>query len=295
MVFALIATIGSTYAWFTVSDTVTLSAIDLTVTTEDSLLIRVWDTDETETGHTTVDTYTAYGWNSPLDFSNVLTTDDILASTAYSTFDEYLLTPVTAAYDPVTLTGTDFQSLDMDNLSTISISSPANRALTPADYNQVSPNSGYIEIKFWVMSQETAATVKLSAFSSSGSTASNALYIGTKAETDTTENVYAVNSDWGFAFTSNDLGYITQDTSHDNGDLTFWNTIPTSGDDSYGIDKLQTLESTVNSDSDIVISLAVNTPEILTVRLWIEGWDAQATNAIMGDAFTVTFALSIIA
>ncbi len=50
LVFALLATIGTTYAWFTVSSTVSLNTINIDVTTEESLLIRVWNEDDATVG-----------------------------------------------------------------------------------------------------------------------------------------------------------------------------------------------------------------------------------------------------
>ncbi|MFA5698090.1 MAG: hypothetical protein WC888_06695, partial [Candidatus Izemoplasmatales bacterium] len=43
LMFALVATIGSTYAWFTVSNTVSVSSIQMNVGTQEGLLIRAYD------------------------------------------------------------------------------------------------------------------------------------------------------------------------------------------------------------------------------------------------------------
>ena len=295
LLFALVATIGSTYAWFTISDTVTVQSVDLTVTSEDSLLIRVWDTGDPAEGATS--------WTAD-NFSNVITQSDITGTTQYAVFASYLLTPVTAANTPLQSGGTDYTLLDSDSLGTISISSPADRTISPATANvtsEDSPTSGYIELKFWLMSQATPAAVRLQTLTTSTSTgASQALYVGTKATTDAIEKIYPVDSDWGFSFADSTVpGWIAQDTSHDNADeTTFWNSVPTgqnTGTGDFGRLELQSLESAPagTATADTVINLAADTPEILTVRIWIEGWDAEATNAIMSDTFTLTLAFQI--
>ena len=47
LVFAFIATIGSTYAWFTVSQTVSVDTMNLNVSAADNLAIRIWTGTET--------------------------------------------------------------------------------------------------------------------------------------------------------------------------------------------------------------------------------------------------------
>ena len=58
-------------------------------------------------------------------------------------------------------------------------------------------------------------------------------------------------------------------------------------------DIAQALEGTVNND-EVIVTLTEDIPEIVTVRLWIEGWDAEATNALMGLSTDVSFAFTII-
>ena len=47
LLFALVATIGSTFAWFTVSDTVDVQTMNLNVKSSESLLIRVYNGETT--------------------------------------------------------------------------------------------------------------------------------------------------------------------------------------------------------------------------------------------------------
>ena len=203
LVFALIATIGSTYAWFTVSDTTTINSLNVEVTTQESLLIKVWDGTAEVPGQS-IDDYT-FGVD---DFSNTVTTSLITDTSEYSDFESYLLVPVTAAGSPTTADATDYTALDSDSLSTIDITTTTDRALTTANANQTGTSGGYIELKFWLMVQSgTDVTIQLSSFTATGATVSQALYLGTKAETDGDENIYAIDSDWGFVFGSTDTGY----------------------------------------------------------------------------------------
>ncbi|MDP3130398.1 MAG: hypothetical protein Q8N15_03565, partial [Bacillota bacterium] len=43
LLFALVATIGSTFAWFTVSNTVTVASMQMNVKSSESLLIKVFE------------------------------------------------------------------------------------------------------------------------------------------------------------------------------------------------------------------------------------------------------------
>ncbi|MFA5696821.1 MAG: hypothetical protein WC888_00125 [Candidatus Izemoplasmatales bacterium] len=66
--FSLLTAFGSTYAWFTVSNTVTINSIELNVSTSPSLLIRVYDED-------------AYYFVGAIGASNIMNID---GTTAYS-------------------------------------------------------------------------------------------------------------------------------------------------------------------------------------------------------------------
>ncbi|MFH0993262.1 MAG: hypothetical protein V1761_02810, partial [bacterium] len=50
LLFALVATIGSTFAWFTVSNTVTVGAMQLNVQTSESLLIKPYAGEDGDEG-----------------------------------------------------------------------------------------------------------------------------------------------------------------------------------------------------------------------------------------------------
>ncbi len=54
----------------------------------------------------------------------------------------------------------------------------------------------------------------------------------------------------------------------------------------------------VGTDSEVtsattVASLPADTPTLINVRIYVEGWDAQTTNAILGAIFNVSFKFSI--
>ncbi len=51
--------------------------------------------------------------------------------------------------------------------------------------------------------------------------------------------------------------------------------------------------SAADSPASTVCTLTPNTPELLTFRIWIEGWDVDATNALSAADFTVSFGFII--
>jgi len=141
LAFALIATIGSTYAWFTVSNQVSVSSIELNVQSSESLLIRVFN-DEASDDSTLLNATT---------YSANLTYADIIAKAYYGTsgagnLAASRLTPVTAAVDG-TYAALDAKALKLMNIET--------KALTTIGVNPNASDGEYVDIKFWLLSQGT--------------------------------------------------------------------------------------------------------------------------------------------
>ena len=91
LVFALVATIGSTYAWFTVSNTVAVEPMQLDVQSSESLLIRVFN------GETAANVVaTSGGLLDATSYKASLSTADIIAATAYAGLADWTMSPVTA-------------------------------------------------------------------------------------------------------------------------------------------------------------------------------------------------------
>ena len=312
LLFALVATIGSTYAWFTVSNEVAVSNIDLDVITADSLLIQVQDSaSDTEAlgQELTHDTYsnatTGYFPNGLDDFQSNITTADFVG-TQYAGYQDYLMTNMTVASTPTTGAGyTDYTALDLTALGTINLAG-SDRTLTGALANQTGSTGGYIEFNFWLVysGENTGVQIALQDLAVSGITGSaaisEALAFGVIGDNGGTTNVYSLDPDYAFEFGSTDAGYLGTGTPS-------YDSIPESdrtvlkGLHSlyYGASNVQY----VSSDSILVgdgataattvATLEPDIPELITFRVWIEGWDFDATNALSATDFSISFGFII--
>ncbi|MBI9009147.1 MAG: hypothetical protein JEZ05_03875 [Tenericutes bacterium] len=271
LVFALVATIGSTYAWFTVSNVVTVNSFDVNVESSEALLMRVWD-GETDSGLA----YSTYGWTLD-DFSNVLTVTD---STQYDTeLATWLLSPVTCLTGEDQTGGvydTDYSSCDITALRkpTGNFLTPdtslAGRELGTAAAASNTAGGGYIELKFWLLKPAGTNTDIVMSYditdSEAGEIWEQAIWIGTYD--GSTQAVFGDDLDTGFTWaTASVPGFST----------------------TGGLNSMTgTASITAATTSTVIATLATaNIPELLTVYIWAEGWDADTTNDIMGATFTI--------
>ncbi|MDD3124070.1 MAG: hypothetical protein PHC62_11285 [Candidatus Izemoplasmatales bacterium] len=303
LAFALIATIGSTYAWFTVSDQASVTGVELNVQSSKSLLMRVYDG---ETGlladDATEKLLDASTYSSNVSFS------DITGTSTYSALDTYHITPVTAAYD--SNADDTYDALNAKDLNLLNIDT---KVLSAASGNATDGN--YIDIKFWLLSQTSTETVALDTLDI---TASNVL--GTKdavtnavnvavwesghstvaagaitgfvdTESTSTAFIFSLNPDYAFAFESGMRGYNTG--------TPVLNSLSTAGD----LVALHSLYASTSSLANVsadtlmgatsVVTLTAGQPTLVTVRIYVEGWDAQTTNAILAAAFQVSFKFTL--
>ncbi len=314
LLFALVATIGSTFAWFTTSSQVAVDSFQLEVQTVDSLLIRVWNGESLATeGNTLLDAQT---------YSTNLTEDMINDVAMYSTFPGYKLTPVTAAQQTGTYPSLTYTTLNPFALSILDIGSNTRAALgSPVANNDTTGN--YIELKFWLMSQglgtkevvlqnlninvnditQLAAreivrsAVRLGVGSTSGATAgdlnpTSGFVFSRRVVTDPQTLPY------GFEFTPGMKGYHTPADPQDPNDV--FNQISSEDQGTlYGLHKSFYVSSgAVSGEStsawndanlQTIVSLTQNTPQLVTVRIYIEGWDETANNAIIAAKFNISF------
>lgn len=345
VLFALIATVGSTFAWFTVSSQVNVEALNLSVTSMDSILIRVYRQDNgTQFYHagtvgesnilnldgtvaytnTATNTYSKVG--SALVFTltggalqNPTPADVIpaanlhetvlLAKTAEGLFDAttYVTTltsaMVTAAaytglsswkIQPVTVIQDGYVTISGKNLNSVnSISTNFARTLTSAT-SANSATGQFVELKFWVMSQGTTAVdLTLGALAitpiSSGvlAQAVDAARIAVWADSDA-EFVYGTDFDYGFTFVNNLPGYYTGSPVVAGA----FNSIA-AGSVTTLLGFSGKLDNLAQANPSIITNLVQNTPKLMTLRFFIEGWDADATNNIIAAAFSIAFTLKI--
>lgn len=319
LLFALVATIGSTYAWFTVSTQVSVSNFDLNVVTADSLLIRIeHNNDPAEDG-------TAYNSGSLGfsldDFQSTITTADLLDNstdggtgnglgTNYYQYASWQLTPVTAATG-ATSNATDYTGLQVYNdttdavtLSSIDVGTPSDRTLSVATADTSS--GGYLAFNFWLLYTGSSATKTIVlqnlTFTDHSSPAIPALpqaaslgTIGDYSEATVTQNVFSAYADYGFTFYETDAGYSA---------TAALNSVVTPG---TLIDAVSTALGTVAvtrpapgtiteylvtataANATPVCTLSQGVPEIVTVLVWLEGWDSQTTNGLSTGVLGVSF------
>jgi len=148
LAFALIATIGSTYAWFTVSSTVTATGITLNVQSADSLLIRIYDGETNPT--TDTDLLLANTYSSSIDSG-----DFAAATTAgYDAMSTWTLHAVTAAASETLAGEVDYTTLNPKSLRYLDQLDQAvpTRHLTSASLGNQT-DGFYVDVRFWVLSQ----------------------------------------------------------------------------------------------------------------------------------------------
>lgn len=229
LVFALVATIGSTYAWFTTSATVAVEPMELNVQSSESLLLRVYN------GETTVST-AAGGLLDADTYKATLSLSDITGATTagYNALNTWRLTPVTATtlYATTALNGFALKTMAVAN---------NNLGRTYGDATTSnSTTGGFIDLKFWVLSQGTdpenmglqdllitadnelaardaiTKAVKVAVFKVAEVNAAGTLIVDEPYITNPVTNaaagqaatkVYGFDHDYGFVFMPNTTGY----------------------------------------------------------------------------------------
>ena len=296
LMFALVATIGSTYAWFTVSNTVSVSSIQMNVGTQEGLLIRPYNGETGPTSDPTLLNATTYKSN--------LTQTDITAVALYTNLNAWRLSPVTAT---ASLGGT---TIDGYALNTMNIDDKLFTSIIAGDIN--SATGKVIDISFWLLHQGTVdlpiALENLTITADNALGAQNAVVNAVKlaiwkAQTgdtavptgDITSVTFGLDNDYDFAFTLGMRGYDSVTTN--NSILPASKTSLLAAQEEY----YKTGETADTTDifaytlagADPIATLTKNVPTLVTVRIYIEGWDAQCTNAILAAIFKINFKFTL--
>ncbi len=311
LLFALVATIGSTYAWFTVSSSVSVETVNIDVIAQDSLLIRLYDGED----QTTANAWIASDFEHAVSITD-LQDDNILNpyyNTTYMTagVNDILtatLFPMTAASAAVTTGGTDYAAVDPRTLAYVDITDTSDRTLTSGSANGA---GGYIEMKFWIMSQSAGHTITIEDLNITDDLSlledniSDGISLGTIEEdmelTTPNYHVFSINPDYAFAFVASDTGFITQDGTHENPGTptSSWNACSSPGTlaglNSLFFDTAAVANTSANTlgGSAIIATLLADQVELITVRIWLEGWDTAADNDIIAENFNIDFKFTI--
>lgn len=301
LMFALVATIGSTYAWFTVSNTVSVSSIQMNVGTQEGLLIRPYNGETGPTSDPTLLNATTYKSN--------LTQTDITAVALYTNLNAWRLSPVTAtaALDGTTIDGYVLNTMNIDT----KVFTAIDAAIPSTDINAATGK--VIDISFWLLHQGTVdlpiALEDLTITAANALGAQDAVVNAVKlaiwkAQTgdtavptgDITSVTFGLDNDYDFAFTLGMRGYDSG-TATNNSILTASKTSLLAAQEEY----YKTDETADTADifaytlagADPIATLTKNVPTLVTVRIYIEGWDAQCTNAILAAIFTINFKFTL--
>ncbi|MCK4552319.1 MAG: hypothetical protein KAU02_05315 [Tenericutes bacterium] len=306
LLFALVATIGSTYAWFTVSTVVSVSSISLNVQSDESLLILVDQMGDAGTP--------GVGYDYPSNVNDALVLDnatnyvisldntDIASSTLYSP-SLYTLGTVTAGYGfandgaYVTYTGLGNGTPNVVTLYTVSLTDKSHTATT----NNNSATGDYIQFDFWLLSQSsTTEDVVLQDLTISGDsensagqdTVIDALRLMTHVSTFDDQVFSRTAPDYGFAFESGMPGYNLPAAWGNSVLAADQSVLVAAGGLYYGA-LLANASTNVIGDATVVATLASNTPTKVSVIIFIEGWDAQATTDILNAGFDISFKFAL--
>jgi hypothetical protein len=307
LIFALVATIGSTFAWFTVSQTVTVESFTLNVTAEDSLLIK-------PATIATVFDATTFANNTSAAGYLTTVTNTHLANAGYD-YLKYLLRPVTAVQ-------TGYATIDAASLNILGDIEVYTRPLTPISYTpgtgQVNNivDGGAIQFKFWVMSQSEGdkdlfiSNLNITGLIAASQTAiegsvriaiqSRGYLTGATIETpviaSTNSLIYSDGNntaDYSYTFLMNLPGYYDGDPVVENA-FNRINDLEAGREAALLAYSTGTSHATFATDAETVITtLFTNEPQLITVTIYIEGWDAQTTNAIIASQFATVFYLKI--
>ncbi|MGE4571520.1 MAG: hypothetical protein AB7E09_02125 [Candidatus Izemoplasmatales bacterium] len=287
LVFAFIATIGTTFAWFTVSQTATVDTLTLNVTAADNLLIRVRP-------------YDTGAFTTPGDIDDVNTYQTSITNTNL-TDNGYDLT---WGLQPSTIIDNGYTSFDATTLSYIANLDDQDRTLTSATRN--SSTGHYIELQFYLFSQsDEAQVIEMAGMNISAVTAENnatgqnnvedavrlSAFSGEASGTHGTPLVFGNDTDYDYAFTANNAGYLSSGTASTLTAPDYFNSI---SDLNTAITGLLTsvidLTNYVDGDDNAnLLTIQPNTATLVSVLIYIEGWDLQAANDIIEAQFNISF------
>jgi hypothetical protein len=306
LVFAFIATIGTTFAWFTVSQTATVDTMTLNVTSAEGLGILPVDATnfaDPTLGYVNDGSGAANDLGTASNYEPLIEVSDLFGA-SYE-IGPSAVTPWRVS--PATVVATAYDSYDAKTLNYLTDLTSA-RTLGAASSN--SSDGQYLELKFWVFLQgEESETFSLELIdtSSISSTAGN-----TTNQADIADAirlvVWADDTDYGtggsegdafifgnsldysytfsgdFAVGNNDLS-SNEATPSDLANLTNLNSVTT--------DHFDLATYTASPNPTDLFTITTNTPTLVTVLIFVEGWDAEATNDISLAQFDIKFGFQI--
>ncbi|PKK97617.1 MAG: hypothetical protein CVV58_00340 [Tenericutes bacterium HGW-Tenericutes-3] len=313
LIFALVATIGSTFAWFTVSNTVATSNISLNVISADSLLIKL-------ANYTAADgDATAAAQLNPANYSQSATINDTTldaagyidlgASESMDLWQLGLVTAVQPGYATVTANPAELRTM------VTAVATNPDRELSAGAYTGFNSQSGgAIQLKFWVMSQSSANKyLRVNELLITGTTAStevntalqNSMRVSVYSSVATVGNSYlfmkdlaGASYDYSFAFTSANADTFYAGSVYPTDIMVGFNYIDQL---TLGINGASTAltaaalaSQKLGTSTSNITTLVQNVPQLVTVTYFIEGWDAQASDLLNTATFQTSFRFTIV-
>jgi hypothetical protein len=314
LLFALVATIGSTFAWFTVSDSVEVETMELNVSTTDSLLIKVREAGETFATPSLLDA---------TEYKTFIPIEDILAS--YADLADWRLTPVTVIdANYAGITGDSFNTLTTPNTD-------FDRSLTVGGGALANDEEGFvITLEFWVLSQGALGVPLILqdlSVENNGAAIQDGVETAVRLSVKAHDNVQAASqafvfgltNDYGFSYIENLPGYFEGAAVYDGGNaLIGFNALDeltqgysgsgsgvdveallhadTANAEFFKSDALADLANAyVDTDAEAtqIYTLNQDTPTLVTVTIFVEGWAAGAINNIIAANFDISFKFAL--
>jgi hypothetical protein len=271
-VFAFIVTIGTTYAWFTVGQNSAISAIQLRVESDTSLLILL------DNGYIYDAEHDKVMLDNPSSYSSILNNSDF---TGIYDFGNITMLPVT------TLDGKAFLKSDR---------------VTSASYSDNIATPGqYLQFSMWLLSQDNTVTVALKDLTVTATTGSfwqNTVTDAVRLSTTVGANdaqIYGFDKDYDFEFLPGQTGYDSVTAANNIINSGYETALTALHELSYQSSGTpDEVESTATlASAATVVQLTTNIPQMVTVRIWIEGWDFDCTNNILGATFSFAFDFTV--
>jgi hypothetical protein len=294
LLFAFMATVGSTYAWFTVSQSVSVSEMNLSVSAADNLVILAATNGQDGTFLRQATNYETTITNQMLYDAGQLGEEDVETP---GTYNHYQMQPVSV----VTKTaGDDYPVPEGKSLYYTTSADPT--TYSAAIENSLSGH--YIELTFWVLSQApdvrdfNLSSISITAEDQDGAREEIAEAVRVSMWLDdttyaTTEypsvattdaKIFGNDTNYSFDFLEGETG----------GTLAEYYDAATSTSNGAGyVTDLETAVNDITGFSGLKIDDIQNSlPTLLTVLIYIEGWNSFADNDIAEANFDISFTFS---
>jgi hypothetical protein len=205
---------------------------------------------------------------------------------------------------PVTVIEDGYASYDATTLSYIGDLENQDRELLAATRN--SATGHYIELQFYLFSQSAdpqaveMAGMNIAAVTGENNTTGQnnvenavrlSVFSGEATGTPGTPLIFGNDTEYDYAFTSGNAGFLDSGTASTLTAPDYFNSL---SDLNTAVPNLSTsvtdLTSYVDADDNTdLLVIQPNTPTLVSVLIYVEGWDLQADNDIVEAVFSINF------